>query len=79
MIRPILVLRMLDHFASFEACNRPALPLVEPKSSSHLVECDQFRKLPRIHQKCATHIFQITEDKGLLGIKPLCNDILGIL
>jgi hypothetical protein len=44
-----------------------------------LVERDKFGEFPGIHQKRATDIFQITEDKCLLGIKPTSNNILGIL
>jgi hypothetical protein len=44
-----------------------------------LVERDKFGEFPGIHQKCTTDIFQITEDKGLLGIKATSNDVLGVL
>lgn len=54
-------------------------PRIKPKGTSHLIESDELRKLPYIRQKVALDIPEVTEDEGLLHVKPAGYDVLGVL
>jgi hypothetical protein len=55
------------------------IPLVESKSSSDLVEWNQPRKLPGIHQEMVAQVFQVAVDEGLLDVKAESDNITSIV